>query len=116
MAVGARLYVTAIFTTLVLLSALVIIGNLEQRLGLQSRMMNFLVTIPQGADIAGRVRKTVDEIGIRTRRWHSDQTDEGTLLEFEAEVTVPQERQLVTHLAALNVRSEARPISPVTAL
>jgi putative Mg2+ transporter-C (MgtC) family protein len=116
MAVGARLYVTAIFTTLVLLSALVIIGNLEQRLGLQSRMMNFLVTIPQGGDIAGRIRKIVDEIGIRTRRWHSDQTDEGTLLEFEAEVTVPQERQLVTHLAALNVRSEARPISPVTAL
>ena len=78
--------------------------------------MNFLVTIPQGADLTSRIRMTVDEIGIRTRRWHSDQTDDGTLLEFEAEVTAPQERDLVTHFAALKVRSEARPISPVTAL
>lgn len=116
MAVGASLYVTAIFATLLLISALVIIGQLEQRLGLHSRVMNFLVTVPQGVDIARRIRKIVDELGIRTRRWHSDQSDEGTLLEFEAEVTAPQERELVTHLAALNVRSEARPISPITAL
>jgi putative Mg2+ transporter-C (MgtC) family protein len=116
MAIGASLYVTAIFTTLLLLGALVIVGNLESRFGLQSRIMSFLVRIPQGADLAARIRKTVDEIGIRTRRWHTDHTDEGTLLEFEAEVTVPQERSLVTHLAALNVHAESRPVSPITPL
>src|SRR6202041_3546264 len=44
MAVGSNLYVTAVFTTLLLISALVVIGHLEQRLGLHSRMMSFLVT------------------------------------------------------------------------
>ena len=116
MAVGARLYVTAVFTTLLLLGSLVIIGHVEQRLGLHSRIMNFRVTAKPGADIIARVRQIVDEAGLRTRRWHTYNTDEGPLVEFEAEITVPQERELVTRLGALNTRCEARPVPAVTAL
>jgi putative Mg2+ transporter-C (MgtC) family protein len=118
MAVGASLYATAIFTTLLLVGALVIVGNLEQRLGLQSMIMNFRVTAlaPVAADTAGRVRQIADEVGIRVRRWHTDKTDESMLLEFDAEVTVPQERDLLARLGTLNVRTEARHVSPVTAL
>lgn len=116
MAVGSGLYVTGIFTALLLLASLVLIGNLEHRLGLHMQLMNFRVTA--GADGANveRVRQIVDEIGIHTRRWSTHRTDEGVLVEFEAEVTVPQERELVTRFAALHARCEARPVRPVTAL
>jgi putative Mg2+ transporter-C (MgtC) family protein len=116
MAVGARLYVTAVFTTLLLVGSLVIIGNVEQRLGLHSRVVNFRITAAAGADIIAKVREVVDEIGLRTRRWRTYTTDEGPLVEFEAETTVPQERELVTRLGALDARCEVRPIPAVTAL
>lgn len=44
MRVGAGLYVTGIFAMLLLLGSLVIIGNVEQRVGLHTRTMNFRVT------------------------------------------------------------------------
>jgi putative Mg2+ transporter-C (MgtC) family protein len=116
MSVGAGLYVTGIFTMLLLLGSLVIIGHVEQRVGLHTRMMNFRVTGPDDSGNAGRVRQIVDEIGLRTRRWHTYRSDEGLVVEFEAEMTVPQERDLVTRLGVLKVRSEARPVPPISAL
>jgi putative Mg2+ transporter-C (MgtC) family protein len=116
MAVGSGLYVTGIFTALLLLASLVLIGNLEHRLGLHMQLMNFRVTAGADGDIVERVRQMVDEIGLHTRRWNTHRTDEGVLVEFEAEVTVPQERELVTRFAALHARCEARPVRPVAAL
>jgi uncharacterized membrane protein YhiD involved in acid resistance len=113
MSVGAGLYVTGIFTMLLLLGSLVIIGNVEQRVGLHTRIMNFRVT-PGGADTVGRVRQIVGEVGLHTHRWHT--SDDGSLIEFEAEMTVSQERDLMTRFAALKVRCEARPLPPITAL
>src|SRR5271170_1423187 len=84
MAVGSSLYVTAIFTTLLLLVSLVVIGRIEQRAGLHSRMMNFLVKAAGDSDaISGRVRQIIDEAAIRTRRWRTDKTETGLLVEFE---------------------------------
>jgi putative Mg2+ transporter-C (MgtC) family protein len=116
LAVGSSLYVTAVFTTLLLLGSLVIIGRIEERLGLHSRMMNFRVTAAAGADMVSRVRQIVDEVGLRARRWHTYNTDQGLLVEFETEVTVSEERDLVTRLGALNAHCEARPVTAVIAL
>src|SRR5581483_2818109 len=71
MAVGAGLPVTAVFTTLLLLGSLVIIGNLEQRFGLQNRIMSFRVTAPAGSDILKRLHLMVDDVGIPAHRWHN---------------------------------------------
>ena len=116
MAVGAGLYRIGVFASVVLLASLVIIGGLERRLGLHMQLMSFRVTAAAGADTIEKVRRIVDKIGIRTRSWDTHPTDDGVLVEFEAEVTVPQERDLVTRLGALNARCEARPVRPVTAL
>lgn len=115
MAVGSGFCLTGIFTALLLLASLVLIGNLEKRLGLHMQLMNFRVTAV-GDDTIERVRRIVDEIGIRTRSWDSHRTDGGLIVEFEAEVTVPQQRELLTRLGALDARCEARHIRPVTAL
>jgi hypothetical protein len=58
----------------------------------------------------------VEEAGLHTRRWHTYRSDDGLVVEFEAEMTVPQERDLVTRLGALKARCEARPVPPITAL
>jgi uncharacterized membrane protein YhiD involved in acid resistance len=116
MSVGAGLYVTGIFTMLVLLGSLVLIGNVEQRLGLHTRTMNFRVTVPPGTDLVGRIRMIVEEVGLHTRRWHTFGSDDGVVIEFESEMTVPQERDLTTRLGVLKVRCEARPVPPIIAL
>ncbi len=115
MAVGAGLYGIGVVAATILLASLVVIGRMEQRLGLHLRLMNFRVTATSD-DTAERVRQIVDELGISTRTWNTRRTDGGLLVEFEAEVTVSQERDLVTRLSALNAHCEARPIRPVTAL
>lgn len=115
MAVGAGLYGIGVVAAAILLASLVVIGRLEQRLGLHMRLMNFRVTATSD-DTAERVRRIVDELGINTRRWNTHRSDGVLVVEFDAEVTVPQERDLVTRLGALNARCEARPIRPVTAL
>jgi putative Mg2+ transporter-C (MgtC) family protein len=116
MSIGAGLYVTGIFTMLVLLGSLVIIGNVEQRLGLHTRIMNFRITASPEGDPLSRVHTIVEELGLHARRWHSYKLDEGLLVEFDAEMTIPQERDLMTRLAPLKARLEAYPVPPVTPL
>lgn len=116
MSVGAGLYVTGIFTMLLLLGSLVVIGNVEQRVGLHTRIMNFRVIAPAEADIVRHIGQIVEQAGLHTRRWHTHPSEDGVLVEFEAEMTVPQERDLLARLGALKVRCEARPVPPITAL
>lgn len=116
MAVGAGLTATAIFSALLLLGCLVILGNIEERLGLHARMMNFRITAEQAGNVVERVRQIVDDLNIQMQHWHTDSTDRGLVVEFNSEVTVQQESELLKRFGALHVRSEARPVRPVTPL
>jgi putative Mg2+ transporter-C (MgtC) family protein len=117
MAAGAGLVGIGIFTTLLVLASLVIIGQLEIRLGLHAELINFRVTAPSSStDIVEKVRRIIDDLGLQTRRWNTHRSNEGLLVEFESEVTVPQRRDLMIRLGDLNVRSEARPVRLITSL
>jgi putative Mg2+ transporter-C (MgtC) family protein len=116
MAVGAGLYVTGIFSTLLLLTLLVVVGKVEQRTGLQLQLLNFRVTASTDSDAVARVHQIVEAAGVRTRRWHTFKTDDGLLVEFEVEITLAQERDLATRLGALKARVEVRPAAAVTPL
>ena len=115
-AVGAGFPVTGIFTGLLLLGSLVIIGHLEQRFGLHELLMNFRVTVGGDPNANDKVRAIVDDLGIQTRRWSVHPTDAGTLIEFEAQVTAPLEKVLISRLSALPARADARAMRPITAL
>jgi putative Mg2+ transporter-C (MgtC) family protein len=110
MAVGAGMLATAIFATLMVLVALVALGFLEDRLGLQTRLMTFQLTSPSHADLLVPAHRIVEEAKIQARRWQTHKTDDGLVVDFEAEVTYPQERELFTKFGALNARVEARPL------
>jgi putative Mg2+ transporter-C (MgtC) family protein len=116
MAVGSGMVVTSIFSALLLLGSLVMLGNIEQRLGLHARMMNFRVLAPEPGTLEARVRQVVDDIGLQPSHWRTAQTDRGFLVEFNAEVTLPQEQELLKHLQLLHAHAEARPVAPVTSL
>ncbi|MGA8143037.1 MAG: MgtC/SapB family protein [Candidatus Acidiferrales bacterium] len=114
MSAGAGLPITAIFTTLLLLVSLVFLGFVEDRVGLHTRMLMFTVTTPPGDPaILDRVHQIVQQAGVTTQRWKTHKTDEGAaVVEFDAEVSSPQERELLQRLSALNVRCEAHHVRP----
>ena len=113
MAVGAGLPVTAIFTTMLLLVSLSFLGFVEQRVGLHTRMMTFTLTAPAGdPSMLNRVHEIVQQAAIPAQRWKTHKVDGKAIVEFDAEVTLPQERDLMNRLAALNVHCEANPVHP----
>ena len=114
MAAGSGLIVTSIFAALLVLGCLIVLGNVEQRLGLHARPMNFRISAADAGNLAERVRQIADDLAIQPHHWHTDMTERGFLIEFDAEVTVPQQRDLLKRVAALQVRAEARPVPAVT--
>ncbi|MGB0035184.1 MAG: MgtC/SapB family protein [Candidatus Acidiferrales bacterium] len=109
MAVGSGLPVTAIFTTFLLLVALVALGIFEDRAGIRSHRMTFRMSAKIGEGLIENVHKIVEAIGINAQRWKTQQTDGRTQVEFDAELNMSQERELFSRLNALNIHGEGRP-------
>jgi putative Mg2+ transporter-C (MgtC) family protein len=114
MTVGAGFPVSAIFTTLLILVSLVFLGVVEDRIGLHTRMLTFTMTTPPGdPSILEHVHQIVQEAGIQAVRWKTHKSQTGpAIIEFDAEVGTPKERELLNRLTALNVHCEARPVLP----
>jgi putative Mg2+ transporter-C (MgtC) family protein len=114
MTVGAGFPVTAVFTTLLLLVSLVFLGLVEDRIGLHTRMLTFTMTTPPGdPSILEHVHQIVQEAGIQAVRWKTHKSQTGpAIIEFDAEVGTPKERELLNRLTALNVHCEAHPVAP----
>jgi putative Mg2+ transporter-C (MgtC) family protein len=110
MACGAGMPVTAVFTTLLLLVALVILGEAEDRFGLHSKIMSFRVTAVESADLIEHVHDIATQMGIELRRWQSRKDADGFVVEFDADVTLPKERELLSKLGALHARTDAHPV------
>lgn len=110
MAVGAGLPVTAIFSTLLCLVALVLLGKFEDSVGIHTRLITFKLSATGASSLLDRAHHLVEDAGIEPQRWHAHTTAEGSNVEFDAEVSVPQERQLLSQLSSLGVRCEARPL------
>jgi putative Mg2+ transporter-C (MgtC) family protein len=110
MAAGAGMPVTATFTTLMLLVVLIILGVAEDRLGLHGRLMSFRLTATDSTGGFSRVHEILGDAKIEARRWQSRRSTEGLVVEFEAEVTSRQERELLEKLGAIHAHCDARPL------
>jgi putative Mg2+ transporter-C (MgtC) family protein len=109
MAVGAGMLGTAILATLMVLVALVALGYLEDRLGLQTRLMTFQLMAPANSDLLVPVHRIMEVAKIEARRRQTHQLNDELVVDFDADVTYHQERDLFTKFAALNAKVEARP-------
>lgn len=110
MAVGAGMLATSIFATLFVLVALVVLGFLEDRFGLQTRVMTFQLASPGKADILSVAHHIVEDAKIQARRWRTHRVDDEFMVDFEADVTYHQERELLSRFAALDAKIEVRPL------
>lgn len=108
MACGAGLPVTAVFTTLLLLVALILLGVAEERFGLHSQLTTFRITAADQAGMIERVHDIASQMGVELRRWQSHRSSDGFVVEFDADVTIPRERELLSKLGALHAHCEAR--------
>jgi uncharacterized membrane protein YhiD involved in acid resistance len=111
MAVGAGLPVTAIFTTLLMLVSLVFLGMVEDRIGFHTRLLTFTMTVPEGTPgILDRVHDIIHDSHIVAQRWKTHRNGAGDIVvEFDADVTSKQERDLSSRLNALKLHCEVRP-------
>ncbi len=110
MACGAGMPVTAIFTTLLVLVALVLLGTAEERFGLHSQLTTFRVTTAEQAGMIERVHDIASQMGLELRRWQTHRSSDGYVVEFDADVTIPKERELLSKLGALHAHCEAHAI------
>jgi putative Mg2+ transporter-C (MgtC) family protein len=109
MAVGAGMVVTSIFATTFCLVALILLGKLEDRAGLVSRIMTFRLVAKGGQQFVGGAHQIVQNAGISTHRWQTHSTGEETSVEFDADVTLIQERELLSKLSAMGVHCDVMP-------
>jgi len=113
MAVGAGMLGTAIFATLLVLVALVVLGIAEDRFGLHTQMMTFQLTSSVApSDLLMAAHKIVEEVRISARHWQTRKVDDAMVVDFEAEVSYPQERELLTKFGTLHAKVEVRPSQP----
>jgi putative Mg2+ transporter-C (MgtC) family protein len=112
MAAGAAMPVTAIFTTLLLLVSLVILGKFEDRFNLRTHEVTFTFETPDLGATSERVHKLLEDAGLEPHRWKTRRGPEGTIVEFDTAVTVKQERDLVSQLQALHLHCEVHRFRP----
>jgi len=108
MAAGAAMPVTAVFATLLLLTSLIVLGKIEDRFGLRTCVVTFSIETPDIVTTSGKVHKLLEESAIESQRWKTRRTPDGTLLEFDTDVTSAQERELVAQLQAMHLHCEVR--------
>jgi hypothetical protein len=73
------------------------------------RLVTFRLT-SEDPTLLPRAHQIVEQSGIPAHRWHNHRSEEGIVVEFDADVTYPQERDLMEKLAALKVRCDVRPV------
>jgi hypothetical protein len=57
-----------------------------------------------------RVHDIATQMGIELRRWQSHKEADGFVVEFDADVTLPRERELLSKLGALHAHTDAHPV------
>lgn len=111
MAVGAGLAVTGIFTTLVILAALIVLGWVEDRFSLKTRLLTFRLTTSHMEEVMAGTHQVLAEMKVGMQHFQVFRVGAEYVLEFDADVSYSQERQIVGKLSALEARCEVVPLS-----
>jgi putative Mg2+ transporter-C (MgtC) family protein len=110
MAVGAGLYMTAVFTGLLILLALSLLGWLEDRFSLKTRLMTFRVTTPHLEEVMARTNQLLMELTVAMQHFQVFRVGQDFVMEFDADVSYTQQHQLIGRLSGLGVRCEVVPL------
>ncbi len=112
MAAGAGLPVTAVFATLLALVALIFFSAVENKFGLHTRVMAFRLVSQESRELVSRTHQIVEAAGLQPHRWQTHSLAGESSVEFDAEVTSAQERDLLTRLSVLNAHVDVHYFRP----
>jgi putative Mg2+ transporter-C (MgtC) family protein len=107
MAVGAGMYLTAVFTTVLILVALTILGSLEVRFGLKAGLVTFRMFAERIEPTLMRAFETFNQEKVAVQNFRAIHVGNEYMLEFDAVVTARERQRLLSRLSELGTRSEA---------
>lgn len=106
MGVGTGMYVTSIFATGLILLSLTTLGWAEARLGIKTRLTTFRLTATNGDAVMKRAREIFQDMTIPIQHSELRRAGEESVMEFDADVSLPQEHELMRRLSLLPARCE----------
>ena len=106
LAVGVGFTALAIFATAFILVCLVILGWLEDRFGLKTRLMTFRLTTADAEKVMTRAHEILSAMKIAMQHFQIFHVGSQFVIEFDADVSHSQERQALEKLSALPARCE----------
>src|SRR6266849_3878748 len=109
MAVGAGLWMTAIFTTLVILLVLVALGWAEERFSLKAHEMTFRLTTDNLDKVMAGAHQILEQMKLAMQHFQVFRVGSDFVIEFDAEVSHTQQRLIFGKLCALEARCEVVP-------
>jgi putative Mg2+ transporter-C (MgtC) family protein len=109
MATGMGLYVTALFSALVILLSLSVLGWAEDRFSLKTRLMTFRLTTGNLEAAMGGANRAFSEMKIPMQHFQVFRVGSDFVMEFDADCSHTQQQSLVEKLGALEARCEVVP-------
>ncbi len=109
MAVGAGLYWTAVFTAILVIVALAILGRLEVRFELKEHFVTFRVNLRDGVATMKRVQEVLSQMNVPMVRSQTHPSPSGSVMEFDANVSFQMQHEITNRLAEMDVHSESMP-------
>ncbi len=106
MAVGMGLYVTAFFTTVVILLALSLLGWAEGRFSLKTRTVAFRLTTSNLEPVMSGANRALTELKVPMQHFQVYRVGSDFVLEFDADVSHVQQESILQKLGALDARCE----------
>jgi len=106
MAVGGGLYWTSIYTCLLILMLLVVVGWLEDAFSLKTRRMVFRLTAQNLEAAMSTVNAAFAEAEVAVQHFQVLRIGQDFVLEFEADVSLYQQKRLATKISPLGSKFE----------
>jgi putative Mg2+ transporter-C (MgtC) family protein len=106
MAVGGGAYGMAIFTTFVVLTALTILGLLEDRFGLHGHLVTFQLTTPHPRKAMNAAHDVFKDLKIPVLRYQIRHIGHESVLTYDAEVSFHQEQEILRRLTDMDAAWE----------
>ena len=106
MAVGGGMYLTGIFTTFFLLFALWALGRFERRFDLKTQTMSYNLTCQNIEEVMSGINATLESRKLAMQNLRVQRVGKEYVVEFEADVTDSQHRELMKQIEKMEARSE----------
>jgi putative Mg2+ transporter-C (MgtC) family protein len=109
MAVGGGMYWTGIFACLFIVMMLVVVGWLEDLFSLKTRRMIFRITSQNMESTMSTASSAFSDANIPVQHFEVLHIGENFMMEFEADVSLHQQRRLAAKISLLGTKFEVVP-------